>query len=202
MASNTGSSSRFIVRVATSALLSFALLLPANAQFWGNSWGGCQQQPQQPYNPYAQQPYNPYGGFGVITNGATGIIASEKGPPPPPEETAQGTAQTSREGAAPGLWPRGMVNVEPATADLTAPDTAARMPAPNPPSPPSASRRWMLTPLKRAGSRSRSSAGRGLVSNIMRGLTSARISHPSGRVAGSTHVCETMLSSPLEDTKT
>jgi len=47
-------------------------LLPANAQFWGNSWGGRQQQPQQPYNPYAQQrynpyaqqPYNPYGGQG------------------------------------------------------------------------------------------------------------------------------------------
>ena len=32
--------------------------------------------------------------------------------------------------------------------------TPRRMPAPNPPSPPSASRRWMLTPLKRAGSRS------------------------------------------------
>jgi uncharacterized protein len=64
MASNTGSSSRLIVRAATAALLSFALLLPANAQFWGNSWGGRQQQPQQPYNPYAQQPYNPYGGFG------------------------------------------------------------------------------------------------------------------------------------------
>src|SRR5215510_859053 len=72
MASDTGSSSRFIVRAATAAVLSFALLLPANAQFWGNSWGGRQQQPQQPYNPYAQQrynpyaqqPYNPYGGFG------------------------------------------------------------------------------------------------------------------------------------------
>src|SRR5262245_3093358 len=58
------SSSRFIVRAATAAVLSFALLLPANAQFWGNSWGGRQQQPQQRYNPYAQQPYNPYGGFG------------------------------------------------------------------------------------------------------------------------------------------
>jgi len=72
MASNTGSPSRLIVRAATAAVLSFALLLPANAQFWGNSWGGRQQQPQQsynpyarqPYNPYAQQPYNPYGGFG------------------------------------------------------------------------------------------------------------------------------------------
>src|SRR5262249_45442584 len=72
MASDPGSSSRLIVRAATAAVLSFALLLPANAQFWGNSWGGRQQQPQQPYNPYsqqrynpyAQQPYNPYGGFG------------------------------------------------------------------------------------------------------------------------------------------
>src|SRR5262245_51813280 len=72
MAPDPGSSSRLIVRAATAALLSFALLLPANAQFWGNSWGGRQQQPQQPYNPYAQQrynpyaqqPYNPYGGFG------------------------------------------------------------------------------------------------------------------------------------------
>ena len=63
MASDTGSSSRLIVRAATAALLSFVLLLPANAQYWGNSWGGRQQQPQQPYNPYARQPYNPYGGF-------------------------------------------------------------------------------------------------------------------------------------------
>src|SRR5262249_44917131 len=60
MASDTGSSSRLIVRAATAAALSFALLLPANAQFWGNSWGGRQEQPQQPYNPYAQQRYNPY----------------------------------------------------------------------------------------------------------------------------------------------
>ena len=69
MASDTGSSSRLIVGAATAAVLSFALLLPANAQFWGNSWGGRQQQPQQPYNPYAQQRYNPYaqqpyGGYG------------------------------------------------------------------------------------------------------------------------------------------
>src|SRR5262245_47848202 len=64
MASDTGSSSLLIVRAATAAVLSFALLLPANAQFWGNSWGGRQLQPQQRYNPYAQQPYNPYGGFG------------------------------------------------------------------------------------------------------------------------------------------
>src|SRR5262245_40579072 len=55
-----------------------------------------------------------------------------------------------------------------------------RMPAPNLPSPPSASRRWTLTPLKRG----RLSAGRGRVSITIRGLTSARTSSPSGRVAG------------------
>src|SRR5712664_332410 len=53
-----------LVRATPVALIIFAFLLPANAQFWGNSWGGRQQQPQQPNNPYAQQPYNPYGGFG------------------------------------------------------------------------------------------------------------------------------------------
>jgi hypothetical protein len=40
------------IRAAPVVLIIFALLLPANAQFWGNSWGGRQQQPQQPYNPY------------------------------------------------------------------------------------------------------------------------------------------------------
>src|SRR6266480_5375117 len=49
-----------LTRAAPVVLIIFALLLPANAQFWGNSWGGRQQQPQQPYNPYAQQRYNPY----------------------------------------------------------------------------------------------------------------------------------------------
>src|SRR2546425_12229367 len=44
------------IRAATTAFIIFALLLPANAQFWGNSLGWRQQQPQQPYNPY--------GGFG------------------------------------------------------------------------------------------------------------------------------------------
>src|SRR5262245_58870445 len=72
MASDTGSSSRLIVRAATAAALSFALLLPANEEFCVNSWGWREQHPQQPYdpyaqqryNPYAQQPDNPYGGFG------------------------------------------------------------------------------------------------------------------------------------------
>jgi uncharacterized protein len=41
-----------IVRAAPVALIVFALLLPAHAQFWGDSWGGRQQQRQQPYNPF------------------------------------------------------------------------------------------------------------------------------------------------------
>jgi uncharacterized protein len=44
------------IQVGTTALMTLALLLPANAQFWGNPGGGRQQQPQQPYNSY--------GGFG------------------------------------------------------------------------------------------------------------------------------------------
>jgi uncharacterized protein len=55
MASDTGSSWLLIVQAGTAALLTLALSLPANAQFWGNSWGW--QQPRQPYNPYG-------GGFG------------------------------------------------------------------------------------------------------------------------------------------
>jgi hypothetical protein len=46
------------IRGATAALIIGAFLLPANAQFWGDSWGG-RQQPQQ-----RQQPYTPFGGFG------------------------------------------------------------------------------------------------------------------------------------------
>jgi uncharacterized protein len=44
--------SLILVRAGTAALMIFALLLPANAQFWGDSWGGRQQQRQQPYNPF------------------------------------------------------------------------------------------------------------------------------------------------------
>jgi hypothetical protein len=55
MASDTSSSWHLIAQAVTAALLTFALSLPANAQFWGNSWGW--QQPRQPYNPYG-------GGFG------------------------------------------------------------------------------------------------------------------------------------------
>jgi hypothetical protein len=42
------------VGVTTATLVTVALLSPANAQFWGDSWGwgGPQQQRQQPYNPF------------------------------------------------------------------------------------------------------------------------------------------------------
>ena len=46
-----------IIRLAIAAITMFALMVPGNAQFWGDSWGG-RQQPQQ-----RQQPYNPFGGF-------------------------------------------------------------------------------------------------------------------------------------------
>jgi uncharacterized protein len=41
-----------IIRAVSVALISFALLLPANAQYWGDPWGGRQQQRQQLYNPF------------------------------------------------------------------------------------------------------------------------------------------------------
>ena len=41
-----------IIRAVSVGLISFALLLPANAQYWGDPWGGRQQQRQQLYNPF------------------------------------------------------------------------------------------------------------------------------------------------------
>jgi hypothetical protein len=41
-----------VIRTTFVALISFILLLPVNAQYWGDPWGGRQQQRQQPYNPY------------------------------------------------------------------------------------------------------------------------------------------------------
>ena len=57
----------FAVRAATAALMTSALLAPANAQFWGDLWGGRQQQQQQ-----RQQPYNPFGGWGDRPGGFWG----------------------------------------------------------------------------------------------------------------------------------
>src|SRR3954471_4858777 len=51
------------LRAVTAALIIGTLLLPANAQFWGDSWGG-RQQPQQ-----RQQPYNPFGGYWADRSG-------------------------------------------------------------------------------------------------------------------------------------
>jgi hypothetical protein len=50
-------------RAASAAFIIFALLLPANAQFWGDSWGGRQQQRQQPYNPFGGFWDNRPGGY-------------------------------------------------------------------------------------------------------------------------------------------
>jgi hypothetical protein len=40
------------IRAVPVGLISFAFLLPANAQYWGDPWGGRQQQRQQLYNPF------------------------------------------------------------------------------------------------------------------------------------------------------
>jgi uncharacterized protein len=54
------------LRAVTAALIIGTLVPPANAQFWGDSWGG-RQQPQQ-----RQQPYNPFGGWGDRSGGFWG----------------------------------------------------------------------------------------------------------------------------------
>src|SRR5262245_15544118 len=43
---------RTMATAAPVTLISLALLLPANAQYWGYPWGGRQQQRQQLYNPF------------------------------------------------------------------------------------------------------------------------------------------------------
>jgi uncharacterized protein len=51
--------------VTRATLMIVALLSPANAQFWGDSWGwgGRQQQRQQPYNPFGGSWSDRPGGF-------------------------------------------------------------------------------------------------------------------------------------------
>jgi hypothetical protein len=53
------------LRVTTATLVAVALLSPANAQFWGDSWGwgGRQQQRPQPYNPFGGSWSDRPGGF-------------------------------------------------------------------------------------------------------------------------------------------
>jgi len=59
-------------------------LLPANAQFWGNSWGGRQQQ----YNPYGG--FGSYGGFGRDRQwGYWGYRQRERTPSPRVRERAR-----------------------------------------------------------------------------------------------------------------
>src|SRR5258708_32116747 len=81
-----------LIWAAPVVLIIFALLLPANAQYWGNSWGGRQQQ--------SQQPYNPYGGHGGLGPDPPmdnwGFPHREKAPSPPPHGTR------GQKGSAPG----------------------------------------------------------------------------------------------------
>src|SRR5215471_16735935 len=96
-----------LIRAAPVVLIIFALLLSANAQFWGNSWGGRQQQPQQRYNPYAQQPYNPYGGFwGDRQWGYGGYRQRERASSPRQREQHRERPREVEKEQPPGLLPR------------------------------------------------------------------------------------------------
>jgi hypothetical protein len=109
------------------------------------------------------------GGGGATPAAATGATVTRA--------LIKGEALAAPSGRADDFrWPRDVVNVEVTVADRRRPTPRRWMPAPNPPSPPSASQRWMLTPL---------SAGSGLVSIAILGLTSVRASRSSGRMAGS-----------------
>ena len=54
-----------VLRAAPVALISFTLLLPAYAQYWGDPWSGRQQQRQQQYNPFGSFWGDRSGGFGA-----------------------------------------------------------------------------------------------------------------------------------------
>ena len=58
--------------VTRATLMIVALLSPANAQFWGDSWGWGGRQQQR------QQPYNPFGGSWSDRPGASGAIGRWK----------------------------------------------------------------------------------------------------------------------------
>jgi len=79
-----------LIWAAPVVLIIFALLIPANAQYWGNSWGGRQQQSQQPYNPYGG-----YGGgyvSGPTSTTGTVTVAPYTAYPPSAATTAGMTA--------------------------------------------------------------------------------------------------------------
>ena len=52
-----------VLRAAPVAVISFAFLLPANAQYWGDPWSGRQQQRQQQYNSFGNFWGDRSGGF-------------------------------------------------------------------------------------------------------------------------------------------
>jgi hypothetical protein len=84
------------VRVTTATLVIVALLSPADAQFWGDSWGWGGRQQQR------QQPYTPFGGLGRSSRGLLGRSAEGKPSLPTPERTGKG----NREEGTTGLLPR------------------------------------------------------------------------------------------------
>ena len=145
------------IRMVPVGLISFALLLPANAQYWGDPWGGRQQQAAAPL------------------------------PLPPP---TQPSTAPSRRASRPRRRAVGLtISVGRVARSMSSRARSSRqrltqrrrMPAPNPPSLPSARRRWMPT----LRSRSRPSVGRAHDPNPSPWSNSARTSHSSDSPASS-----------------
>src|SRR5262252_1327893 len=97
MASDTGSSSLLIVRAATAALLSFALLLPASAQFWGVHGADVRSNHSGRTIPMAA--------LGVIADGTTGVINHGKGPPPTNRGNSTGNGPEKSRRTTPRITP-------------------------------------------------------------------------------------------------
>src|SRR5262245_11909204 len=85
------------IRAVPVGLISLALLLPANAQYWGYPWGGRQQQRQQVYNPFG-------GGFW----GGPGYWDDRQAPRYPRQRQSKESAreQTRDYSRAPSATPR------------------------------------------------------------------------------------------------
>jgi hypothetical protein len=128
------------------------------------------------------------GGAGATPTAATGATVTRA--------LTKGEALAAPSGRADDFrWPHDAVNVEVTVAEPTSSDTAAVDAGAKSAKPAQRSQRWMLTPL---------SAGRGLVSIAILGLTSVRASRSSGRMAGSSTlppiiVRRLVLAGPTED---
>jgi hypothetical protein len=85
-----------VIRAVPAALIIFALLLPAEAQFWGDPWGGRQQQRQ----------YSPFGGFWGDRPGGFWGDRRWEGPRYPRQRQRQSEREQADYSRAPPATPR------------------------------------------------------------------------------------------------